>query len=92
MIRLAAAFALLAGPVAAQPACAPYADLAKWLATEHDERRVFEGARNGGGTVEVWSSGHFGTWTLVQRPEGSNLGCVLAGGQAAVVRLPGRSL
>lgn len=55
----------LAAPASAAPRCLPHGDIAKLLDARYSEGRIAAGVANGGGLIEVFSTGDGATWTIV---------------------------
>jgi hypothetical protein len=70
----------VASPAMAAPKCLPHTDIAKLLDARYSEGRVAGGVANGGGLIEVFSTGDGATWTIVvTNPQG--VSCVLSAGE-----------
>jgi len=68
-------------PALGQGACAPRAELVRWLADRHGETPIAIGLTDDGQMVEVYASEHRMTWSIVTtRPDGSS--CFLTTGQS----------
>ena len=87
-VSIAALLALFAAsPSLAQAVCGPRTDLARELDRRHDEAPVAMGLASNGSLMEVFSSKHGETWTLVlTMPNGTS--CIVAAGEAWARRLP----
>ena len=83
MIRLAAAFALIAGPVAATQ-CGPPEVLTRVLGGTYGEYPVSRGLGSQQGNsviMETWANPETGTWSIiVNRSDG--VACLVASGEA----------
>ncbi|MFQ5774209.1 MAG: hypothetical protein ACE5GS_06815 [Kiloniellaceae bacterium] len=79
LAALGAAFLLL-HPAAAQPACAPRAQVLAWLGATYGEAPVAAGVTGGGELLEVLARADGTSWTiLVTSPLGRT--CVVAAGE-----------
>ena len=84
MIRLAAALALLATPVAAETQCAPRPVVVAALTEKFGETRHAIGLNGGGNVIEVYGNLETGSWTItVTSPQG--ITCLVADGSAFVL-------
>lgn len=83
MLRTVLALSLLlplSSALAAEKTCASRADILDHLAYKYAEAPVAVGLANNGGVIEVLSSGHGETWTIIiTMPDGES--CMVAAGE-----------
>ncbi|SFI84854.1 hypothetical protein [Albimonas pacifica] len=79
-ILSAAAIALAASPVVAQPQCAPRPIVVEALAQKFGEHRIGMGIQNGARVVEVFVNAETGSFTVLSTSL-AGLSCIVAGGE-----------